>query len=164
MSTDFNPYSAPQAYIPPPTGVSFEQAATAEYAEAVPRILEAMRRTRPWITMFSILSFIGGGLMGLGAIAVFASAASAQIGAAIGGAMFYFMLAAFYIVTGWLLWSYRQGIEGFLASGGGAGMLSIAVDRQASFWKFVGILTLVMMVLYAILGLAMLTFMSSKMF
>lgn len=90
MSTNLNPYSAPQAYIPPPTGISFEQAATAEYAEAAPRILEAMQRTRPWITMFSILSFIGGGLMGLGALFVFASAAgTSQVGAAFGGATVY---------------------------------------------------------------------------
>src|SRR5262245_56342209 len=126
MSTDYNPYSAPQAYIPP--AGSFEQAATAEYAEAAPRILEAMQRTRPWITMFAILSFIGGGLMALGALATFAAAAGTQVGAAFGGATIYFIGAAFYLVIGRLLWSYRQGIEGFLASGGGAGMLAVAVD------------------------------------
>ncbi len=143
-----NPYVAPQGYAAAPPAYGYDN--NADYAGAVSTMLEAMRRTRPWVTMFAILSFVGGGFLVLGGIGMmFAGAAggpAAMMGPGIG--LLYLLIAGFYFVVGKLLWNYRSGIEGFLASGGSAGMLAAAIDRQASFWKFVGILSLVMMVLY----------------
>lgn len=154
MST-MNPYEPPQAYGPVP---NFAQEANADYSSALSLILEAMQRTRPWITMFAVLSFIGGAFLVLGSIGMFFAGAAA--GAAAGGpalffgpglGLLYLFFSAFYFVIGWLLWSYRTSIGGFLASGGSAGLLAAALDRQASFWKFVGILSLVGVALYAVL-------------
>ena len=154
MST-MNPYDPPQQAYGPMPNVAHE--ANADYSSAVASILESMQRTRPWVTMFAVLSFVGGAFLVLGALGMFfAGAASGLAG---GPAMFfgpglglvYLFFSAFYFVIGWLLWSYRTSIGTFLASGGGAGLLAAALDKQASFWKFVGILSLVGMVLYGIL-------------
>ncbi len=159
-----NPYLAPQAYGAAPPAYD----ANAEYNMAVGQMLEGMRKTRPWITMFSIMSFIGGGFMVLAALMMMftgAMAGSAMSGpaAAMGPGLgfFYLVMSGFYFVVGKLLWNYRSSIESFLASGGNAGMLASAVDKQASFWKFVGILTLVMMGLYFVLIIAMVSFMAT---
>ena len=146
-----NPYVAPQGYAAAPPAYGYDN--NADYQSSLSMMLEAMRRTRPWVTMFAILSFVGGGFLILGSLGMFFMGAAggpvAMMGPGIG--FVYLLIAGFYFVVGKLLWNYRNSIEGFLASGGSAGMLAAAIDRQASFWKFVGILSLVMMVLYGIM-------------
>ena len=139
--------------------------AQGEYAIYVETLLSAMRRTQPWITMFSVLSFIGGVFMGLaGVMYVTVGAVGRGPLGAIGPLMslVYFAGAGIYFVSGRLLWSYRGGIVTFVASGGEPGALSMAIDRQASFWRFMGILTIVMMVLYAVLFVGVFAFMAAS--
>ncbi len=128
-----------------------------EYGMAMPQILESLRRTQPWITMFAIMSFLGAGIMVLGGIAMMAAGSTMRgpmpVGPALG--LVYLVLAAFYGVVGKFLWGYRSGIEQFTATQGSPSMLAIALDRQASFWRFLGILTLVMIGLYVVLIFAM---------
>jgi hypothetical protein len=54
-------------------------------------------------------------------------------------------------VPAWYLFSYAGALGSFL-QGGAVAELEAALDHQKSFWKFVGILTLISMVL-AVLGI-----------
>jgi hypothetical protein len=57
-------------------------------------------------------------------------------------------MAGIYGYCGVLLWGYRSGIEQYVASQGELESLAGALTKQASFWRFVGILTAVLLVLY----------------
>jgi len=113
----------------------------------------ALAATRPWVRLVSILLFAGAGL-GLLA-AVVAMAATGQFA---GGppALLVGLLQAFscalYLVPAYFLYKYSGAIGDFLLSGAAA-ELEVALVCQKSFWKFVGILTLVMTVV-ALLGIA----------
>jgi hypothetical protein len=57
-----------------------------------------------------------------------------------------------YLVPAWYLSRYAGALGSFL-QGGAVSELEAALDHQKSFWKFVGILTLISIVL-AVLGIA----------
>jgi len=113
-------------------------------------ILQAMRTTKPWITMFAVLSFIGAAFLLLGALFALAAGSLAgpfaMMGPLVG--LFYVFLAGVYGYCGVLLWGYRSGIDQYIASQGELESLAAAMTKQASFWRFVGILTAVLLVLY----------------
>ena len=146
-----NPYAAPQSE----SNVGQSQAnGAAEYAMVVGRLLSAMSTTKPWITFFAVVSFLFGSLSALGGLSVlFVSMGRGQTRSPLamigpGIALFYVLFAALYLVIGKLLWSYRSAISGFLMTEGSPEMLAVAVDKQASFWRFLGVLTLVSLILY----------------
>jgi hypothetical protein len=128
-------------------------------SQATFKIMNGMRSTKPWLTLFAVLSFIGTAFIVLAALAAFGSSGMASgpfAGLGVGMGLGYLLMAGVYGYTGVLLWSYRSGIDGYLASGGDLESLAMTVGRQASFWRFVGVLTVIMMVLYALLLMAML--------
>ena len=57
-------------------------------------------------------------------------------------------MALFYIVPAFFLWRYADRI-GLFVRDRSTGALASALEAQKSFWKFVGILTLVVLLLYA---------------
>lgn len=122
------------------------------------QMTEALRKTKPWVRMLSILGFIGSGLMLVIALLVMASGAiggvmgrSFGLGAA-GGIMLgllYGLMALLYIFPSLFLFRYASAIASMLSEDTVRGMEK-ALEAQKSFWRFIGILTVVILCLYAV--------------
>jgi hypothetical protein len=120
-------------------------------------IMEALKKTRPWVLFLAILGFLGAGamfLLGIGMMIAGAAMSSFSKGPfdkftpLLG--IVYLVLGGFYVVPSVLLWQYGSSIGDFSRSGGTADTLATAVQRQASFWRFTGISMAVMIGLYVV--------------
>jgi hypothetical protein len=118
-------------------------------------MIDSMRSTRPWAMFLSILGFISVGFMLLAAviIMVVGSVLPQEIDgfpAVLMGIMYIFM-SFFYLVPSIYLFRYSSAIGRFLDNMSESAMES-ALSYQKSFWKFVGIVAIIMFV-FAILGI-----------
>lgn len=124
-------------------------------------VVDQLARTKGWTRFFSILMWLGAGflllagagmmLMGLAAGGA-ASELEQQLGAIGGGiglGVIYFLLAIFYIYPALKLGSYSSRITDLMNSPNEANLVA-ALNQQRAFWKYVGILTIVMFVLNVI--------------
>lgn len=122
------------------------------------RSANMLRQTKPWVRFISVMMFIGSAFMVLGGFFMMVSGAAGMGGggggprAAFGGVsaligVAYLVMAMFYIVPGVFLWRYADRIESFVQQRTTAA-LAAALEAQKSFWKFVGIMMLIVMVLY----------------
>ncbi len=127
------------------------------------RSLDMLRQTKPWARFIGIMAFIGSGfiiLMGLFFVGAMSMGnrsftpfrAMGAAGSVIG--IVYIVLGALYVIPGIFLNRYATFIGQTLASGR-AEDLERALEAQKSFWKFVGILVLVVMCLYGVSVLVM---------
>jgi hypothetical protein len=121
-------------------------------------VIQQLAGTKPWVRFISVLTFIGAGLMLiLGLVmmlmgSVIANASKNPMftgGMGVVVAVIYIVMAA-YIYPGVKLWKYANYI-GLLMSSGGVADLEMALSQQRSFWKFVGIILLVFVSLYALI-------------
>ena len=117
-------------------------------------MVDSMRSTRPWAMFISILGFITVGFMLLAAIVimVLGSVLPQEIDgfpAVLMGIM-YIIMSFFYLVPSIYLFRYASAIGSFLDTMSESEMES-ALSNQKSFWKFIGILGIVM-IAFAILG------------
>jgi hypothetical protein len=123
-------------------------------ASVTDSMIQSMRQTRPWVMLFAVLIFISLGFMVLGAIGMMVG--GAFMPQTEGGpplmvmAVIYLVMALLYFFPALFLVRYAGAI-GRLTSSRAAGDLEAALAHQKSFWKFVGIVTLVAIVI-AILG------------
>ena len=151
-----NPYASPALTAPygsPGPGMPYRTDDRAEVSDAA---VEMLRQTKPWVTFLSIMAFIGSGLMLLGggammlmgAITGGKSTAAALPSIALGA--IYIPLAVLYIYPALKLWGFSSAI-GRLVGTRSSMDLEMALSQQKSFWKFAGITTIVMMVLYALI-------------
>lgn len=118
------------------------------------QMVDSIRSTRPWALFISILGFISVGFMLLAAIAimVLGSVLPQEVDgfpAVLMGIM-YIIMSFFYLVPSIYLFRYASAISSFLDTMSESEMES-ALSYQKSFWKFVGILGIIMIV-FAILG------------
>jgi len=116
-----------------------------------PVMLEHLQATRPWVRFMSVMLFISVGLMFLGGLLLMATLASAGRGgppAAIG--LLYWLLGLVYIAPAIFLNRYATSIRELL-QGGGASPMEKALESQKSFWRYVGILTVVILCIYALI-------------
>lgn len=135
-----NPYQPPRAVDLGP--IPYE----APGMDAVPgAILEAMRQTKPWVTFLAVMGFIATGIMALFGFIMMAMGGFGKLPAGLGA--LYVLLALIYVPPSLLLFRYGAEIRRLL-EGGGMHRLTQALVCQKSFWKFVGILTLVLMGIY----------------
>lgn len=144
-----NPYSSPTTVSADPTGAG----------PVTPGVIQALAATKPWVRLCSIIGFIGAGLMILfGGFMLIGGgvmmAGGGDQGMPFAGfpivmALFYIVLALFYLFPSIKLWKYGSHILALMSSNSAAD-LEAALDSQRSFWKFVGILVLVMIALYVI--------------
>ena len=120
-------------------------------------IMSSLRATKPWTRLLSILGFIGTGLtilVGLGLMVggnFIPISPQAPPWAFLGLGIFYLLTSVFCLVPSIWLSKYSAAIASFLKRGDSA-QLGKAMAYQKSFWKFVGILTLVFIAI-AILGI-----------
>lgn len=108
---------------------------------------EMLRSTRPWVRTISVVMFVFSALTVLiGMISALGGAAMAGPFGLLLGAVYIFM-AILYAVPALYLWWYASRINVFLRDQT-TGSLAFALEAQKSFWKFIGISTLVVIVVY----------------
>lgn len=123
-----------------------------------------MQQTRPWVLLLgvigmivSVLMLLGGlGMMTLGAFATSGSStpAAASVGLLAGMAVMYAILAFLYIYPSLKLIRYAGAI-GRLTRSGRLADLEAALLEQKSFWKYTGMLMLLMIIAYiAVIAIA----------
>src|SRR5262249_26292289 len=85
---------------------------------------------------------------GLGVVAVVVASVAVPAQAKIAAFIPMLVIGLLYIAPTVYLWRYARGIQRLL-DGGGQGALEEALTNQKSFWKFTGVLALIMICLYA---------------
>ena len=120
-----------------------------------PQTLESFQKTRPWVLFLSILGFVLAGFMFLVGIlapmGIMASGKPEAVSAGIGMCIAYIAMAVLtYLLPSVLLCRYAARIRNLLAVPDDATALENAISAQRSFWRYVGILALVMICLFMI--------------
>jgi Family of unknown function (DUF5362) len=141
-----NPYSPPAASMDAPPSPAYGTDPRAVPTEAT---VELLRQTRPWVVFLGVMAFIGTAFMllgGLGSIALGLMGGRETAPMAMLG-MVYIPLALLYVYPGLKLWGYGSAINRLTVNRSPED-LEAALAHQKSFWKFAGITTIVMMVLY----------------
>lgn len=128
-------------------------------------VISAMTKTRPWVLFLAIMGFIGAGITALAAIPMLMGGAlvgnveglEAEAGMGMGMMMgmgaLYLVSAILYFMASLYLLRYAGAIKRLTSS---LGILDLesALQHQASFWKLLGILTIVTLVLLGVLLVA----------
>lgn len=119
-------------------------------------VIEHLRGTGGWVRFMSILFFLGTALMAIfgaviAAIGIFGGGgeAFAEMGGAMGGVVMggvYLVSAVLYLFPGIYLFKYASAIKRCVTSAT-SDDVELAIAQQRYFWRFVGVLTLVFMVL-----------------
>ena len=131
---DMNPYQSPSA---DPLGTN-----TASRTGVTPRTVSELVGTKPWVRFISVLLFIGAGMIMLGGLAV-SIAMMSQVGvAAVLAGGLYAVFGLLYLIPALKLWKYGSAITQLQFSNS-SGDLEEAMSQQRSFWKFIGIMTIV---------------------
>ncbi|MDE2070108.1 MAG: hypothetical protein KGJ04_02435 [Gammaproteobacteria bacterium] len=127
-------------------------------------MLDSLRRTRPWVIFLAILGFILTAFMIIGGLWMFAAfsligAMPAQqplprvFGPALGfgiGAAEIVAAVFMYLLPGIILFRYGSAI-GRMVPGNIQVAVEDALARQKSFWKYLGMLMIVLLVVYVLL-------------
>ena len=150
MSID--PYSSPAAPV-------FPSSPPSETA-LVQGVLKQLAGTKPWVRFISVLMFIGAGLLLIVAVVmlfvggtIFQNANLGAYGAGmgIGMAVAYALFAFIYVYPALKLWKYASRIGGLLLSNSLLDLDDV-LNEQRAFWKFIGVMMLLMLILYAVIA------------
>lgn len=151
MSTD--------AYAPPQSTVRDVSGGTGLMTDS---IITSLRKTRPWVMLLAILGFIGTAFIIIAAVGMVLGGSMMQgmedTGGMPGGfiygmAAFYLVLGIIYFMASWYLLKYAGAIKRAV-TGMSLTDLETALEKQASFWKLMGILTLISII--AVIGMMVL--------
>ena len=160
--------NAPNPYSPPAAGVAASPSAMGAAAAQDPyaaaggvatvsfQAIDLLRQTRPWVMLMSVVLFLGSGFMVLGGASMILLGLFAPRGATGSGPVspavlgfVYLPLAVLYIYPALKLWQYASAIGRLLTSRSPV-ELEAALGHQKSFWKFSGITTIAVIVLYIV--------------
>lgn len=148
-----NPYSSPRA-----SGARPSEGAPGTGAAAVSEgTIEMLRQTKPWVRFLSVMGFLGAALLVLAGVFLMLVGGSGPGAPPRFLGIIYLPFGLLYIVPAVYLWRYADGIRD-LIFGRRVEQLEDALQSQKSFWKFAGVMTLVVLVLYVVgilLALAM---------
>jgi hypothetical protein len=114
--------------------------------------LDMLRQTKPWVRLISIVMLVGAGLMLILGILMVGLSATNNTPFGAGQAFLMIGLSAIYIIPAYFLSQYASAI-GKLNVSRRDGDLETALRCQKSFWKFSGILTIIVICFYAIVFL-----------
>ena len=128
-------------------------------------VINQLARTKPWVRFFSVLTFLGAGLMVVvSLVMLLAGAVRAQKASTrpdllgissetilFGMAVFYLILGVFYFYPGIKLWKYASRISALVYTRHEIDLES-ALNEQRAFWKFAGIAMIVLISLYMTLA------------
>ncbi len=140
-----NPYQSPEVVSKPSNAGGWDSSLNSA--------ADMLRKTKPWVRFMSVIMFIASAFMALGGafmMAAGAAGAPGMYGAFVG--VVYVVMAVLYIIPAVFLWRYADRIGSFLLQRTPAA-LTHALEAQKSFWKFVGILTLIVICLYALMAI-----------
>lgn len=118
-----------------------------------PLMVDHLRATRPWVMLISIVMFIAAGFMVLAGLAMmFMPSPQGMGGFGFGPVVgiIYLLMSALYIAPAYLLLKYASSIKDLLNGGGDVAMEN-ALGSQKSFWRYSGIVTLILIVIYALI-------------
>ena len=165
MSDDYNPYQAPESDLTKTEAT----APTGKKYTAV--MVEHLRKSRPWILFMAIMGIIGAAIMALSGLGelffgTLLGSTREDFGnlADYGGAsititgLLYIIMAGVYIPAIVFLFRYAISIKRLLDTGN-TESLENALAHQKSFWKYVGILTIVFLC-FIILAIIIVIFIS----
>jgi hypothetical protein len=139
-----NPYQAPLGETS-----GFLDTATSASGGVTGKTVEMLRQTRPWVRFLSILGFVFAALML--AVGVIGGAVGMATGGPTGWvALLYIPLALIYLMPSIYLNRYAGRIRDFELRPR-LEQLDGALEAQKSFWRFVGIMMVVVLVAYALL-------------
>jgi hypothetical protein len=135
---EFNPYDAPWEGESPLLNES-----------SVGRTVELLNETRPWVRLFGGMGIFFALLMTVGSVVgAIVLVATGRAGAeAIGIVAIYFVLGMLYLVPSRHLWRFGSRIAEF-SSGPTPEKLNAALAQQKSFWKFIGVAMVIMLIIY----------------
>jgi len=143
--------AAPNPYVAPQTSLNAPVAATAGPVSA--EAVELLRRTKPWVRFFSVLGILGIVLMGLGALAMvalsFGPFRAMPLAARIGMGVLYLVLAFLYAPPVLYLHRYANRIRDLVEENSSLHLES-ALRAQKSFWKYLGMFTVITLIVYAL--------------
>jgi len=114
---------------------------------------EFLTETAKWANFLSILGFIGIGLMVIAALFMLVLGASSSFGPIGGGALvsiFYFIIAGFYFVPINYLYKFSSNMKNAIRTNNQAS-LTTSFEYIKSHYKFIGILTIVMIGFYILM-------------
>lgn len=115
--------------------------------------LALLRATKPWVRLLSVLGFIGLGFLVLGSLAFLlipmGGMGAMSLGPKVAITSVYLAMGCVQFPAVLFLSRYASRI-GNLAASGAPADLEEALRAQKSFWKYVGILTLVMIGFYVV--------------
>ena len=121
-----------------------------------PTMIDALRKTKPWVRFLSILFFVNAGLAFLGGVLVMVSgAALSGRNSPFGGGgeavavlvgLFYLIVGGLYITPAIFLFRYADGIQRALVSDLVGGM-EHALKSQKSFWVYAGIVAMISLII-----------------
>lgn len=117
-------------------------------------IVNSLRKTRPWVMLMAVLGIIGAVFMVIAAIPMFLMGMGSMpelAGAGLGGmgigmGIVYLVIGVIYFMASLYLLRYASAIKRAVSSLATVD-LEAALGQQASFWKLVGILTVISIVL-----------------
>lgn len=141
MTIQEDPYRPPSAALEGGRGVGWE-------SQAVPEpVVTLLAETRPWVRLMAILIFLGSGLALILTLVVGLGSTGGGTGAITALPML--AVALIYLMPALFMWRYAASIRQ-LQDGGGQAALEAALGHQKSFWKYVGVLAAVMIIVYSI--------------
>ncbi len=149
-----NPYASPQSNLFGGTSGTSGDAVTQG-------VLLQLQKTKPWVRFMSVMIFIGAGFMLLAGVIMgvmgssgglmkgTGTSAAYQAGFGFGLTVVYALFAVLYIYPGLKLWKYANSIRDLLASRQVID-LEKALNEQRAFWKFLGVMAIVVLALYIV--------------
>jgi len=143
-------------YDPPQSHVADVSPASAEGITTF--MVEAMRRTKPWVLLIGIVLIISAAFMILATFGIFAASTMSLgdegpgAGAMLGIGGMYAIMSIMYLMLGIYLFKFSSAI-GRLVLISSVVNMEDTLDSQRKFWKLAGILTAVMLVVM-VLGFA----------
>ena len=118
-------------------------------------MVEALRRTKPWVLLIGIVLLISAAFMIFGTFGIFA-ASTMSLGTEgpgtatmIGIGVMYAVMSAMYLMLGIYLFKFSSAI-GRLVDLASVVNMEAALDSQRKFWKLAGILTAIAVVLMVV--------------
>ena len=114
----------------------------------MPLVIEALRGTKGWVRFMAVLGFIACAFMLIGVFGIFVGGSMGRVPAfGAGVALVYLIMVGVYFALAFKLNQYASRIGAFLLNPNGA-LLASALDAQRSFWKYVGIMTIIILCFY----------------
>ena len=154
-----NPYTTPTSDV-------FAGSSAVSTEGITDGVLQQLKGTKGWVKLMAVMLFLGAGLMFLLGLVMASSGAfsSAILSASAGGAdlsglggafgivigLIYAAIGLVYLYPGMKLWKYGNRITQLLQDRA-ATTLEAALNEQRCFWKYIGIMTLIMLSIYALI-------------